>query len=54
MKPAPSRGSSLSFLLLISLLLLSASTIFAAEPLPLKRAVELALAHGTVSAAGSG
>lgn len=53
MKPAPNRGSRFSFLLLLSPLLLSASTILAAEPLPLKRAVELALTHSTMSATAS-
>jgi outer membrane protein TolC len=53
MKPALGYGSRFFFLLFLSPLLLSVSTILAAEPLPLKRAVELALTHSTVSAAAS-
>ena len=53
MKAALRLGSRFPSLLFLSAFLLSASTILAAEPLPLKRAVELALTHSTVAAAAS-
>jgi len=53
MKLALRQRSRLSFLLLLSSPLLLFSAILSAEPLPLKRAVELAIAHSVTTAAAS-
>lgn len=47
MKPASGIGSRLSALFFLCVLLISFCGILAAEQLPLKRAVELALAHSS-------
>jgi outer membrane protein TolC len=47
MKPASGIGSRLSALFFLCVLLISFCALLAAEQLPLKRAVELALAHST-------
>jgi outer membrane protein len=51
MKPVWHRASRLSIPVLLVLLLLSTVRMLAAQPLPLKRAVELALSHSTTAGA---
>jgi outer membrane protein len=53
MKSASRCAPLLSISLCVAILLLSAVPLLAAEPLPLKRAVELALSHSTTAGAAS-
>src|SRR2546427_12497471 len=53
MKPVSRCASHLPILLLVAAFLLSSVAKLVAEPLPLKRAVELALSHSTTAGAAS-